>query len=208
MRTPQYLAVLAAVLIPGAAWAQDGPLMIRARGVYISTADQSDAIPSLKVPADAITVSKKLIPEVDFTYFLTPRVAAELILTYPQQHDVELSGTKIGTFKHLPPVLSLQYHFAPEAQVRPYLGVGANLTLISNVDLRVPGVGALDLENYSVGVSGQGGVDIKLGPKIYLNADVKYVTLASDVRLSASDTKVSAVKINPWLLGVGIGYRF
>ncbi|MCC6992804.1 MAG: OmpW family protein [Acidobacteria bacterium] len=208
MRTPQCLAVLAAVLIPGAAWAQDGPLMIRARGVYISTADKSDAIPSLKVPADAITVSKKLIPEVDVTYFLTPRVAAELILTYPQQHDVELSGTKIGTFKHLPPVLSLQYHFAPEAQVRPYLGVGANLTLISNVDLRVPGVGALDLENYSVGVSGQGGVDIKLGPKVYLNADVKYVTLASDVLLSVSDTKVSAVKINPWLLGVGIGYRF
>lgn len=75
-------------------------------------------------------------------------------------------------------------------------------------DLRVPGVGALDLENYSVGVSGQGGVDITLGPKVYLNADVNYVTLASDVLLSASDTKVSAVKINPWLLGVGIGYRF
>lgn len=208
MRKIPYLAVLAAVLVPGAALAQDGPLMIRARGVYIRTADKSDAIPSLRVPADAITVSKKLIPEVDFSYFLTPRIAAELILTYPQQHDVELSGTKIGTFKHLPPVLSLQYHFAPEAQVRPYLGVGANLTLISNVKLAVPGVGALDLENYSVGVSGQGGVDIKIGPKLYLNADVKYVSLASDVMLAATDAKVSAVKINPWLLGVGLGYRF
>jgi outer membrane protein len=88
------------------------------------------------------------------------------------------------------------------------VGVGANLTLISNVKLAVPGVGALDLEDYSVGVSGQGGVDIKLGPKVFLNADVKYVTLASDVFLAAGGAKVSAVTINPWLLGVGIGYRF
>lgn len=208
MKRLLFPAVLAVVLLPSIGLAQDGPWMVRARGVYIATADKSDAIPSLKVPDDAITVSKKLIPEVDITRFLGANFAAELILTYPQQHDVELSGTKIGTFKHLPPVLSLQYHFAPEAAVRPYIGLGANLTLISNVKLAVPGVGALDLENYSVGVSGQGGVDVKLGPKLFLNADVKYVTLSSDVFLAANDAKVSAVKINPWLIGVGIGYRF
>lgn len=201
-------AVLAAMLLPASALAQDSPWMVRARGVYIHTADKSDAIPSLKVPDDAITVSRKLIPEVDITRFLGKNVAAELILTYPQQHDVELSGTKIGTFKHLPPVLSLQYHFSPEATVRPYIGIGANLTLISSVKLSVPGVGALDLENSSVGISGQGGVDVKIGPKLYLNADVKYVTLASDVFLKAGGTKVSAVTLNPWLVGAGLAYRF
>jgi len=200
-------AALAAALLPTTALAQDSPWMVRARGVYIYTADKSDAIPALKVPDDAITVSRKLIPEVDITRFLGKNVAAELILTYPQQHDVELSGTKIGTFKHLPPVLSLQYHFAPEATIRPYIGLGANLTLISSVKLAVPGVGALDLENYSVGVSGQGGVDVKIGPKLYLNADVKYVTLASDVFLKGG-AKVSAVTLNPWLIGAGLAYRF
>lgn len=208
MKTVFGVALLAIALVPSVALAQEGPLMIRARGVYIGTADKSDAIGALGVPADAITVSKKLIPEVDITYFLGKHVAAELILTYPQKHDVEVSGTEIGSFKHLPPVLSLQYHFAPEATVRPYVGVGANLTIISNVDLAVPGVGALDLESTSVGVAAQGGLDIKLGPKVFLNADVKYVTLGSDVMLAASGTKVSAVKINPWLIGVGLGYRF
>lgn len=202
------LALVALALVPAVGYAQEGPLMIRARGVYIGTADKSDAIPALRVPEDAITVSKKLIPEVDITYFLGKHVAAELILTYPQKHDVEVSGTKIGTFRHLPPVLSLQYHFAPEAAVRPYVGVGANLTIISNVDLAVPGVGALDLESTSVGVAAQGGFDIKLGPKLFLNADLKWVSLGSDVMLAANDTKVSAVKINPWLIGVGLGYRF
>lgn len=208
MKTVFGVALLAIALVPSVALAQEGPLMIRARGVYIGTADKSDAIGALGVPADAITVSKKLIPEVDITYFLGKHVAAELILTYPQKHDVEVSGTEIGSFKHLPPVLSLQYHFAPEATVRPYVGVGANLTIISNVDLAVPGVGALDLESTSVGVAAQGGLDIKLGPKVFLNADVKYVTLGSDVMLAASGTKVSAVKINPWLIGFGLGYRF
>ncbi len=122
MKTTRFiaLALAASVLAPVIAFAQEGPLMIRARGVYISTADKSDAIPALAVPADAITVSKKLIPEVDITYFFNKNLAAELILTYPQQHDVEVAGAKIGTFKHLPPVLSLQYHFAPDGMVRPF----------------------------------------------------------------------------------------
>lgn len=202
------LALAAFVLAPVVAYAQEGPLMIRARGVYISTADKSDAIPALSVPADAITVSKKLIPEVDITYFFNKNLAAELILTYPQKHDVEVAGTKIGTFKHLPPVLSLQYHFAPDGMVRPYVGVGANLTIISDVKLAVPGVGALDLEDTSVGMSGQFGFDVKLSPKVFLNADLKYVALRSDVLLKASGTKVSLVKVDPWLIGVGFGYRF
>jgi outer membrane protein len=59
-----------------------------------------------------------------------------------------------------------------------------------------------------VGVSGQGGVDIKIGSNLYLNADVKYVTLSSDVLLKASGTKVSSVSVNPWLIGAGLAYRF
>jgi outer membrane protein len=210
MRQQLSLFTLALALALGStvAHTEDGPLLVRLRGVYIDPADKSDAIPALGVPADAIHVSTKTIPELDFTYFLTKNVAAELILTYPQQHDVELGGTKIGTFKHLPPVLSLQYHFIPGGKFRPYLGVGVNLTLISAVDLAVPGVGALDLESSSVGVSGQAGFDIKLGDKLFLNGDLKYVSLRSDVMLAASGQKVSAVQVDPWLIGVGLGYRF
>lgn len=208
MKKQFFLAILVTALLPGSSNAEEGPLLVRLRGVNIQPADKSDAIPSLRVPADAIHVSSKTIPEVDFTYFLTKNVAAELILTYPQKHDVDISGTKIGSFKHLPPVLTFQYHFVPEGQFRPYIGVGANLTLISNVALAVPGVGALDLENYSVGVAGQAGFDLRVGEKVFLNADAKYVTLSSDVMLKANGAKVSAVKVSPWLIGFGIGYRF
>ena len=202
------LLALSLALSPTALLAGDGPLMVRLRGVYISPADKSDAIPSLGVPADAITVSTKTIPEVDISYFFSKSIAAELVLTYPQEHDVELGGTKIGTFKHLPPTLTLQYHFLPDSVFNPYVGVGVNLTLISDVNLAVPGVGALDLESSSIGFAAGAGFDVKVGEKLYLNADAKWVQIGSDVLLKASGAKVSAVKVDPWLIGAGIGYRF
>lgn len=204
----RYIGLLLLALAPLGSQAEEGKLLVRVRAVDIVPADKSDAIPALGVPADAIDVSTKVIPEVDLTYFFGRNVAAELILTYPQEHDVELSGVPLGTFKHLPPTLTLQYHVAPEGVFRPYLGAGVNLTLISDVNLAVPGVGALDLEGSSVGLAGQAGFDVKLGEKVFLNADLKYVAIRSDVSLAASGQKVTAVKVDPWLIGFGIGYRF
>lgn len=207
------LAVPAAAQSPAAtpapkpaAPAAEGKWMVRVRALSLQAANQSAAIPSLSVPADAITVSDKIFPEVDVTYFVTPHLAAELVLTYPQQHDVKVAGTKIGTFKHLPPTLLAQWHFLPTGVVRPYVGAGVNLTLISDVNLAVPGVGALDLGKTSVGVAGQVGADVKLTPKTFLNLDVKKVQLGTDVK--AGGTKVSSVDVNPWLLSAGVGFRF
>ncbi|HZX27348.1 MAG TPA: OmpW family outer membrane protein, partial [Telluria sp.] len=38
------------------------------------------------------------------------------------------------------------------------------------------------------------------------NVDVKKVQIRSDVAISGA--KVSAVQVDPWLFGVGVGYRF
>ena len=206
LRSLFFTLALVAVAVPASAQSKEGPWLLRVRALSLSPADKSDAIPSLSVPADAITVSSKIFPELDIAYFLTANIAAELVLTYPQKHDVELSGTKIGTFKHLPPSLMLQYHFLPAGAIRPYVGVGGNLTLISNVDLTVPGVGALDLESSSIGGAAQVGADVRLSPGFFLNVDAKKVMIGSDV--TAGGTKVSAVKVDPWLLSVGIGRRF
>lgn len=183
-----------------------GDLVVRLRAVQIDTADKSDAIPALGVPADAITVSSKLIPEIDFSYFFTKNLAAELVLTYPQKHDVELGGTKIGTFKHLPPTLTLQYHFLPDASFRPYVGAGVNYTRISNVNINVPGVGALDLERSSTGLALQVGFDYAVAKDLTVNFDVKKLQLSADVK--AGGTKVSEVHLDPWLIGIGVGKRF
>ena len=121
-------------------------------------------------PADAIHVSSKTIPEVDISYFFTKNFATELVLTVPQEHDVTLAGTKIGTFKELPPTLTAQWHFRPGQTVDPYVGLGLNLTLISDVKLAG---GALDLDTSSVGPAAQAGVDFKVAKQCFINLDVK-----------------------------------
>lgn len=207
---------LAAALLAPAAQAQttdiQGPWLVRLRAVRLDMANKSDAIPSLAVPQNAITVNDKTIPEVDVSYFFTPNIAAELVLTVPQKQRVTvqqsaLGGpTDIGSFKHLPPTLMLQYHFRPDATVRPYVGAGINYTRLSGVNLYVPTVGRLDLERNSWGLAVGGGVDIAIAKNWFLNFDVKKVQIRSDVKLGMQ--KVSQVKVDPWLFGVGVGYRF
>lgn len=196
------LALAALGILSTQAMAQQSPWQIRARAVNINPADKSDPVGGVG-PADQITVSNKTIPEVDITYFLSPNLAAELILTYPQKHDVALSGTDIGTFKHLPPTLTLQYHFTPAAKVSPYVGAGVNYTRISSVKLLG---GAGDLENHSFGLALQAGVDFKIDKNWSINLDVKKVQIRSDVMVGGA--QVSKVKVDPVLVGLGVGYRF
>jgi outer membrane protein len=198
------VAVAAVVTaVPVATAAQSSPWLVRLRAAYLVPADKSSAIPALGLPEDAIDVSNKLIPELDISYFFAPNWAAELVLTYPQKHDVSVNGTDIGSFKHLPPTLLLQYHFTPEAAFSPYVGVGINYTRISSVELAVPGA---DLERSSWGPAFQLGGDIKLDRNWSVNVDVKWVQIRSD--LLAAGTAIGEVKVDPWIYSIGIGYRF
>ncbi|HEY0587929.1 MAG TPA: OmpW family outer membrane protein [Pseudoduganella sp.] len=197
-------AILAVVLggVTLGAMAQETPWQVRARAVHINPADKSDPIAGVG-PSDLITVSSKTIPEVDISYFFTPNISAELVLTYPQKHDVYLDGESIGTFKHLPPTLLAQYHFTPSSQVSPYVGIGVNWTTFSKNKI-LGGQGSL--EHDSFGLALQAGLDYKLDKNWSLNLDIKKVQIRSDVLLAG--TKVSKVKVDPVLFGVGVGYRF
>jgi len=182
--------------------AQESPWLVRVRAVDIDPANKSNPVGGVGA-SDLITVSKKVIPEVDVTYFFTPNWSTELVLTYPQKHDVYLSGAQIGSVKQLPPTLTVQYHFVPTSQFNPYLGAGVNYTRFSNVDIAN---GAITLDSGSFGYALGGGVDYKIDKNWSLNFDLKYVEMRSNV-YSAGAT-ISNIQINPWLIGVGVGYRF
>lgn len=185
-----------------AAMAQESPWLVRARAVHIDPADKSDPVGGTGA-SDRLHVSDKWIPEVDISYFFTPHWAAELILTYPQKHTVTLDDASIGTFKHLPPTLTAQYHFLPGGSFDPYLGAGVNYTLLSRVELLN---GAARLEHDSVGLALQAGVDVKIDDRWSLNLDLKKVRIRSDVEIAGA--RASRVKVDPVLLGLGVGYRF
>ena len=197
-------AVLASLSLAAGsnAMAEESPWLVRVRAVHLDTADKSDPVGGVGA-SDRLTVSSKTIPDFDISYFFTPNLAAELLLTYPQKHDVALDGKNIGTFKHLPPTLLMQYHFVLNSPFKPYLGAGVNYTTMSKVDL-LGGKGGL--EHDSFGLALQAGVDYAIDKKWSLNFDMKKVQIRSDVFISGA--KVSRVKVDPLLVGVGVGYRF
>ncbi|UDF37063.1 UNVERIFIED_ORG: outer membrane beta-barrel protein [Shinella sp. XGS7] len=199
-------AVLAATTlaaVPFAAQAQqaEGPWMVRVRALHLDSANKDSTGLDL-------SVNNKTFPEVDISYFFTPNWAAELILTYPQKHDLKAGGAKIGSLKHLPPTLTLQYHFAPTGTFRPYVGAGINYTHFSSVRFEPAVVAALDpsIKKNSYGLALQAGADIELSKNLYLNVDIKKVKIDTDV--SSKGTKVGTFKVDPVLFGVGLGMRF
>lgn len=201
------LALLAFALLPVLVAAQETPWSVRVGLLDLQPANKSDAIPALGVPSDAIHVNRKVFPELDVFYAFNRNIVAELVLTYPQKQEVTLEGTDIGSFKHLPPSLVAQYHFLPGTIVDPYVGAGVNFTWISSVHLDVPGVGNLDLKKSSFGAALNVGADVNVDKRWFLNADIKLITpLQTDVTLNGN--KVTTVKVNPWLYGIGAGYRF
>ncbi|WOO33529.1 OmpW family protein [Diaphorobacter limosus] len=188
------LAILCATTT-GAAYAQqDGQWLVRARAVHIDSDNGGAA------GAAGVSINDKWIPEVDVSYFFTPNFAAELILTYPQKHDVRLGGTKIGSVKHLPPTLLAQYHFTGLGAFKPYVGAGINYTRFSGVDIAG---GALTVKKNSWGPALQLGFDYALDKHWSLNLDVKKVYI--DTTVSGG---VGRFKVDPVLVGLGVGYRF
>lgn len=180
----------------GVVQAQESPWMVRVRATNLGMANKDSTGLNL-------SVNDKTIPEVDISYFVTKNIAAELVLTVPQKQHVYAGATDIGTFKHLPPTLLLQYHFTDLGGVKPYVGAGVNYTRISSVNL----VTGHQLENDSFGLAFQAGVDIPLDKKWSVNFDVKKIYLKSDV-YNAAGAKGGTLKLNPLAVSFGVGYRF
>jgi outer membrane protein len=204
MKTRWFLAaatVAALPLLP--AHAQDtGPWLVRVRALHLDSANKDST-------GFGLSINDKTFPEVDISYFFSPNVAAELILTYPQKQRLHSTvvGAEIGTFKHLPPTLTLQYHVTGLSGFRPYVGAGLNYTNLSSVHFR-SNVDALKLgiKHNSVGWAAQIGVDIPLGGGWLVNADLKKVQI--DTTVYSAGQSVGKFKVDPLLASIGIGKRF
>jgi outer membrane protein len=90
--------------------------------------------------------------------------------------------------------------------MRPYLGAGINYTHFFNEDL--PGGSALTSISYddSFGLAAQAGIDFALSGDWFLNVDVKYIDINTDVVIDGAIN--ASVDIDPLVLGVGFGRRF
>lgn len=200
MKKTMLAAALGLVMVGGSALAQtsgDSPWLLRLRATHLDMANKN------ATPVAGLAVNDKAIAEADISYFFSPNVAAELVLTVPQKQKVSTTADgQIGTFKHLPPTLLLQYHFTQFQGFKPYVGAGVNYTKISSVNLVSP----YSLEKDSWGLAVQAGVDVPLSKNWSVNFDVKKVQIRTNVL--ASGVSAGELKLDPTLLSVGVGYRF
>ncbi|QWD64827.1 OmpW family protein [Polynucleobacter sp. MWH-UH2A] len=217
MRLKSLVAAMAAVAslapIAAQAQAQENPWMLRVRAAYLDFQNgQSNNANSqnLGVAAQNIRAQKEWIPEFDITYFFTKNIAAELVLTYPQNVNIysNLNGQKSGTITALPPSLLAQYHFTDLGAVKPYIGAGVNYTIFGNTG-NFGGINnALTVGNSSFGFAGQVGLDYMFDKNWGMNLDVKYITMNTKVNSASTGQNIGTLTLNPWVPAVGVTYKF
>ena len=212
------VASSAAAMLLGAApaFAEQGDWIVRLRAIMVAPDEKTG--PVLPTFATGHTsVDNSVVPEVDFTYMATKHVGAELILATTKHHvsgegALAPVGRLAGTWV-LPPTLTLQYHFTPDAKARPYVGAGINYTIFYkekatsalNQAIGQTKVGLSD----SVGYALQAGIDIDLTRRVFVNFDAKYIDIDTRARLTTGAlVNRERVHLDPLVLGIGIGTRF
>ena len=155
------------------------------------------------------------------TYMYTKNVGVELLAALPYKHDIMVEGLPgtAATVTHLPPTISLQYHFMPDSVFQPYAGIGLNLTWFMDSDKK-GGLAAaddllgvttdIDVDSTSVGLAAQIGFDYKITDQWFLNLDVRYIDISTDATLivNGADFTKAKVDVDPVVYGIHVGYRF
>lgn len=141
------------------------------------------------------------------TYMLAPNWGVEVLAALPFEHDINLNGGgKVAQTKHLPPTVSLQYHFNPDGAWRPYVGAGVNYTLFFDEKTRGALAGTkLELDP-SWGLAAQAGLDINLGSDWFANVDARWLDIDTDAKVNGAS--IGSVEIDPLAFGLSIGRRF
>jgi outer membrane protein len=215
------VSLLAAALVSPLANAyQQGDVIVRAGAALVDPNSSSEdlEINGTKAPGtkDLVHVGTDTQLGLTFAFMLQDHLGLELLAATPFKHDLQLKGVgKLGSTKHLPPTLSLQYYPMDSAsKFQPYAGIGVNYTVFFDEDLTSEAETTfdnLDLDN-SWGLAGQIGADYLITDNVLINAAVWYMdidtTATMDVVGAPGVQVKSDVTIDPWVYMVGMGYKF
>ena len=157
---------------------------------------------------DIVSVDSGTMLVFNGTYMFSPTIGLEVLASLPFSHDIKLAadGTKVGETKHLPPTISLQYHFETDSAFKPYVGAGVNYTIFFKDKTTGPLTGmSLDLDN-SIGLAAQLGFDYDISDNMFVNLDARWIDIDTDAKLDG--VALETVKIDPLVYSVTLGWTF
>jgi outer membrane protein len=137
---------------------------------------------------------------------LSRRFAAALtVRTESREVDVAAAGspdTRLGSLEFLPVSVFFQYRPHPDGSFHPYVGAGANLTVVWEKS------GALDSDDVSpsLGPAVQIGADFDLGPAMLWTLEARWNAHRTELR--SGPTKPVSLTLDTVVLGAGVGFRF
>jgi len=155
-----------------------------------------------------IDIPSSAQPGLDISYFVTDHWALEfqggITTTDYRIVDSAIGDFDIGSVETASVGLTLQYHFHPNATLRPYLGVGLNhsrtrsVTPADNIpDFEVDDINSLILNS---------GIDYQLGRRWFASASLRYLVIPTyHAKGQAFDTEIT---LNTLIPGAGVSYRF
>ncbi len=183
-----------------ASFADQGDIIARVRAISI----RPDVHTSGTLSTLGTSVNEATVPEIDFTYMVRKHIGVELILG-TSRHKVTSNAGSLGGLSVLPPTLTAQWHFNPDGRVRPYVGAGINYSWFYNDKLTYGGEG-VGVKHSSFGPALQIGVDVQVSKRIFVNLDLKKLWMRTDPTLGGAS--LGTLKIDPWVIGVGVGTTF
>ncbi|MXS17647.1 OmpW/AlkL family protein [Pseudomonas oryzihabitans] len=229
MRPLFRLSLLALALAAPLAQAhQAGDIILRAGAITVDPHERSSDVKIDRGALSGANLGGKASMDSDtqlglnVAYMLTDHLGVELLAATPFEHQVNIKGTgldaangKLGSLKHLPPTLSLVYYpLDAKATFQPYVGAGLNYTWIYDEHVG-SGASAAGFDNFradnSWGWSAQVGADLMLTDRVMLNAQVRYIDIATTAHVDNTALGARAkvdLDVDPWVYMVGLGYRF
>ena len=207
MKTYLGLSVLALALAASAT-----PALAQSRGDFtlgvgvhnVEPKSNNGALAGGTLPLD---IGSDVRPTITGEYFLRDGLGIEVLAALPFEHDISVKGVdRVGSTKHLPPTVSLQYHFNNGGKVSPLLGVGLNYTTFFQEDTTGALAGTrLELGD-SWGAAVHAGVDFRIGTRGALRVDARWMDIDTDVRVNGA--RMGTANIDPIAYGVSYIHAF
>lgn len=209
-------AVLASLLLVPAAFAQNNRAFdITANAVWLDPTG-GGTFEDLDDPAE-LDIETDLGPGLAVNVFFSDRISIEFAgasiepeTNITRRRAIGGSGPG-GNLNIIPLTAVVQFHFAPNGFIDPYIGGGAAYVLYDFSESQgVHNIDEIDFDD-DLGFAVNAGLGIRLSNRLGLTIDAKYVPIESNARaviINSNEESEGRFDVSPVMFSAGLSLRF
>ena len=192
-----------------------GDFIVRIGGAVVDPNDSSESFDgptATGLGSVKASVDNDAAISLTLEYMFTKNIGLQLLGSSPFNHDISatLNGQNLGRVaktKHLPPTLTLNWHFSGMGNFVPHIGAGVNYLHFFNENT----TGALESESINLsdswGPAGLVGFDYELGDGWTFNMQYFYIKSKPEAHISGGWGNAD-VDLDPSVFVASFGKRF